>query len=509
LLSSDWETRDRHSPNTDKTKQHLTVRGTSNQHSSDGDTTTPNSPVRDTTNQQLPGRETTYQHLPIGKTTNQHSPVRDLVNQYPPVRDTTYQHLQDRTNQNSPVKDRTNHHLSFRDQANQYSPFRDKTNQISPFRDTAILDFLNRSPTNLEVSKEKKSESEETTSQKQDTGFFRRTQPDIRFSPIHSPDYAPDYFSFTDLANRWMADIKSACDAKRETAKGIPSQEQQVTASICENILENKSKPVSDEHCQRNVLNKTYTVNTPCVDSSIHLNNVKNPFQNLNEMDMTSNTDIPCINNEEKSSQVLNYVSKENARGPNKTPQLSVHTQALVNRRLSYSQCVSNPNSIPPLRVSEENKENQPTVPEGREPVQQPIKIKISLNSLRNSPDVQLVRSHRKQKKSHQGTSSSVYCAVQQSDTKLKLCKVKVTPVQQVNVTPVQQVKVTPVQPVNVTPVQQVNVTPVKQSGDLRHYWKVRKSGGCRLVFSAEKRKASDDGDDIPTASKRKRIDVM
>lgn len=51
---------------------------------------------------------------------------------------------------------------------------------------------------------------------------------------------------------------------------------------------------------------------------------------------------------------------------------------------------------------------------------------------------------------------TKVYYSCKANGTKLKLCKV---------------------------------VTPVRKKADIRQYWKVRKAGGCRLVFSAEKRK--------------------
>jgi hypothetical protein len=53
-----------------------------------------------------------------------------------------------------------------------------------------------------------------------------------------------------------------------------------------------------------------------------------------------------------------------------------------------------------------------------------------------------------------------------------------------------------------------VVITPIQKNGNLMTYWKVRKSGGCRLVFSSEKRKANDTGhnyNDIDVVSKRRK----
>lgn len=191
------------------------------------------------------------------------------------------------------------------------------------------------------------------------------------------------------------------------------------------------------------------------------------------------------INASDNVSNVLtNHINnEENVHGlfSNKTPQLPVAAskKVPVSRRLTYSPCTSKPNHDLRAMLSQnnwENKENQPSATyeseKRQETIQQPIKIKINLSSLRVNPNVQLVKPHRKRPRV---SSSNVYCAVQQSDMKLKLCKVKVTPIQ--------------------------------QNGDLRHYWKVRKSGGCRLVFSAEKRKACDDDEYV--SSKRKRLNVQ
>ncbi|XP_048761860.2 dentin sialophosphoprotein-like [Ostrea edulis] len=483
----------------DTTSQQSAVKDTTNQQSAD--TTNQQSAVKDTTSQQSAdtasqqSQDTTNQQS--ADATNQQSAVKDTTNQQSAVKDTTNQQsvVKGTVTQRSPVKDTTNQQTAVKDTATQRSPVKDTTNQQTAIKDTtnqrlplssiANQDSLVRNPTNQGVLEHKTSECEGTTSQRQDNKSSKRIQSDIYFSPIHSPNYMPDYLSFADLANRWMADIRSACaakHAKRETFKAISVQEQHVTVSAWENILENESKSVSVADCEKSILN-TDIVNVSSVVSISHLTTSSvSLVQHVNKVDVASNTDIPYKHHEKllnKKPIILSDVSKENIYGPitNKIPRSDVHPKAPVSRKLSYSPCVSNSDSIPPLSVTSEDKENQSTIPYYPEPVQQPIKIKIHLNSLKDTPDVQLVRSHRKRGKLLRGTSSSVYCAVQQSDMKLKLCKVKVTPVQ--------------------------------QNGDLRHYWKVRKSGGCRLVFSAEKRKASDDGNDTPLASKRKRIDVM
>ena len=118
----------------------------------------------------------------------------------------------------------------------------------------------------------------------------------------------------------------------------------------------------------------------------------------------------------------------------------------------------------------------------------QPIKLKISVSSLKEKIRKPKKLTKRRTKRQlvcdSESTDScdNVYYACQQSETRIKLCKVVMTPLQ--------------------------------QNGDLRKFWKVRKSGGCRLVFSSEKRKAerldsnSSDvgGHNSLHASKRRRL---
>ncbi|XP_062566119.1 protein DBF4 homolog A-like [Saccostrea cucullata] len=335
---------------------------------------------------------------------------------------------------------------------------------------TEYLDLPRGDLQNQEM-KDVQEESNVTTSHKNEDNK-RQDIPDMYFSPIHSPSYAPDNLSFADLANRWMADIKSACvNANKDSHSFIPDKNTKIqpsdphqltTEPICKPTSSVRdSKSISSTDCDKN--QQTVTV-SPKNSASCLTSSDTNPVSN----NVTDSSD-----NDVSHAANANLVATKS-----ETPQPVVQTKVPVNRRLTYSPCVSKAdnNSDESLRDFLENKENQPNVhqkEQGQEPVQQPIKIKINLNSLKVNPNVHLVKSHRK--RSRGSSLSNVYCAVQQSDMKLKLCKVKVTPVQ--------------------------------QNGDLRHYWKVRKSGGCRLVFSSEKRKASEEVDDV--ASKRKRFEVQ
>ncbi|XP_063412459.1 uncharacterized protein LOC134695178 [Mytilus trossulus] len=97
--------------------------------------------------------------------------------------------------------------------------------------------------------------------------------------------------------------------------------------------------------------------------------------------------------------------------------------------------------------------------------VHEPLKIKINLSEIKKNEK----KAKRKVKvkrrifpENPKENYDSFYQMHQQGEMKIKLCKVAKTPVQ--------------------------------KNGDLMSYWKVRKSGGCRLVFSSEKRKENDIG---------------
>lgn len=340
-----------------------------------------------------------------------------------------------------------------------------------------------------------KPENPVDTLREQNLKHSSRPLSDIYFSPIHSPSCEAENLSFTDLANQWMADIKSACiktdvDCSSNPQNKNPMNQESVlnqpcvTEESCAKMLENVSKPVSvaDNLDDGALVTKLETA--PCETRiSGHASSYDNSAKSK-VADATKKV-LSGINASDNVSNVLtNHINnEENVHGlfSNKTPQLPVAAskKVPVSRRLTYSPCTSKPNHDLRAMLSQnnwENKENQPSATyeseKRQETIQQPIKIKINLSSLRVNPNVQLVKPHRKRPRV---SSSNVYCAVQQSDMKLKLCKVKVTPIQ--------------------------------QNGDLRHYWKVRKSGGCRLVFSAEKRKACDDDEYV--SSKRKRLNVQ
>ncbi|XP_061192709.1 protein DBF4 homolog A-like [Saccostrea echinata] len=349
-----------------------------------------------------------------------------------------------------------------------------------------LEDLPSRAMQNQEM-KDKKKESDVLTSHKQEDNKDLEI-PGIYFSPIHSPSCVSDNLSFADLANRWMADIKSACVTANKDSHSFlldkntkiqPSgPHQHTTDPICKPTSSvSDSKSMSSVDCDDNVLfQQSATVSSKDSASCLTSSSVNPVPNNVTDFSNNDPSHTANVNMEATKSNILNHVEKDIVElTTSKTPQPAVQAKVPVNRRLTYSPCVSkadNDADNPPLKDSMENKENQQNV-YLKEQVQQPIKIKINLNSLKVNPNVHLVKSHRKRRRD--SSLSNVYCAVQQSDMKLKLCKVKVTPVQ--------------------------------QNGDLRHYWKVRKSGGCRLVFSAEKRKASEEGD--YTASKRKRIEMQ
>ena len=116
---------------------------------------------------------------------------------------------------------------------------------------------------------------------------------------------------------------------------------------------------------------------------------------------------------------------------------------------------------------------------------QEPIKIKINLNGIKKKEKKKKRKIKVKRRifpevidyeEKENNQDQSFYQTQQQGEMKIKLCKVVITPIQ--------------------------------KNGNLMTYWKVRKSGGCRLVFSSEKRKANDTGhnyNDIDVVSKRRK----
>lgn len=307
--------------------------------------------------------------------------------------------------------------------------------------------------------------------QERNTEHSNKPLSDFHFSPIHSPNHVPENLSFTDLANQWMADIKSTVKNGKEcnSEMHMPNEIQGSPTGKCGNTEGSSSQMLSQISNPASCVDNTEDKPVPA-----HSNNIAAPcprkeavLRDVNEAPNIEQTHRPTINVLEN---VLKPLTNHFGTSSSNTPQPAVVPKAPVNRRLTYSPS----NDKTTLQENQENKENQPATANRflPEPVQQPLKIKINLNGLKVNPEVKVVKSHRKRSKR---SASNVYCAVQQSDMKLKLCKVKVTPIQ--------------------------------QNHDLHHFWKVRKSGGCRLVFSAEKRKASEDVDN--TVSKRKRLDVQ
>ncbi|XP_067678157.1 protein DBF4 homolog B-like [Haliotis asinina] len=85
------------------------------------------------------------------------------------------------------------------------------------------------------------------------------------------------------------------------------------------------------------------------------------------------------------------------------------------------------------------------------------LKLKLLLNGAANSSSQQ--NTNRSNPRCEKDKTKVTYYSHKTSDTKLKLCKVV--------------------------------VTPVAQKSNLKMFWKVRKTGDCRLLFSSEKRKRS------------------
>lgn len=114
---------------------------------------------------------------------------------------------------------------------------------------------------------------------------------------------------------------------------------------------------------------------------------------------------------------------------------------------------------------------------------QEPIKIKINLSDIKKKEKKKKRKVKVKRRifpevvdheEKENNQDQSFYQTQQQGEMKIKLCKVVKTPSQ--------------------------------KNGNLMTYWKVRKSGGCRLVFSSEKRKAKDTGHNDVISKRRKCI---
>lgn len=116
---------------------------------------------------------------------------------------------------------------------------------------------------------------------------------------------------------------------------------------------------------------------------------------------------------------------------------------------------------------------------------QEPIKIKINLSDIKKKEKKKKRKIKVKRRifpevidhvEKENNQDQSFYQTQQQGEMKIKLCKVVKTP------------------------------TCSQKNGNLMTYWKVRKSGGCRLIFSSEKRKANDTGHSDAVSKRRKCI---